>query len=95
MGDTEEIHKRVYSLFCVWVESGIFVHLDDEIFLIRFQFQLWIQKGTNVKGIGRVCIHGEAELGMTGQVVFVRQEGADTPEPENTFVAVHHRQFID
>ena len=77
-------------------ESGrrerISVHHDELITGVDFFFS--VQIFFNIEDIFGVVIRGQLIVGVLGQVVFVRKEGAHTTQLQNALAAVQHRQLV-
>ena len=77
-------------------ESGrrerISVHHDELISGVDFFFS--VQIFFNIEDIFGVVILGQLIVGVLGQVVFVRKEGAHTTQLQNALAAVQHRQQL-
>ena len=77
-------------------ESGrrerISVHHDELITGVDFFFS--VQIFFNIEDIFGFVILGQLIVGVLGQVVFVRKEGAHTTQLQNALAAVQHRQLV-
>ena len=70
----------------------ISVHHDELITGVDFFFS--VQIFFNIEDIFGVVIRGQLIVGVLGQVVFVRKEGAHTTQLQNALAAVQHRQQL-
>ena len=68
-----------------------FKHIVD---LVGFWFEPGGQERFNVKGVLIVRIGGVLEIGVPGDVIFIRQKRTDAPQLEDTFSTVHNRKLI-
>ena len=70
----------------------ISVHHDELITRVDLFFS--VQIFFNIEGVFWVVVRGQLVIGMLGQVVFVAQKWAYTPQLQDALAAVQHRQFI-
>ena len=70
----------------------ISVHHDELITGVDFFFAVQIL--FNIESVFGVVVRGQLVVGMLGQVVLVRKEGAHTSQLQNTLAAVQHRQLV-
>ena len=70
----------------------ISVHHDELITGVDFFSS--VQIFFNIEDIFGVVIRGQLIVGVLGQVVFVRKEGAHTTQLQNALAAVQHRQQL-
>lgn len=66
-------------------------HLVD---LIRFRHQPCGEVLFDIKGVPWVRVRQILIIGVTGDVVLIREEGAHAPKLQDALAAVHHRQFV-
>ena len=66
-------------------------HLVD---LIRFRHQPCGEILFDIKGVPWVCVRQILIIGVTGDVVLIREEGAHAPKLQDALAAVQHRQLV-
>ena len=66
-------------------------HLID---LIRFRHQLCGEVFLDIKGVPWVRVRQILIIGVLGDVVLIREEGAHAPKLQDALAAVQHRQLI-
>ena len=74
------------------VVCGQFVHLERLVRLHDGRSAFHVP--SHIKEILFVGVGGVLVVGVPGQVVLVREEGAHAPQHEDTLAAVHYRQFV-
>lgn len=66
-------------------------HLID---LIRFRHQPCGEILFDIKGVPWVRVRQILIIGVTGDVVLIREEGAHSPKLQDALAAVQHRQLV-
>ena len=74
------------------VVCGQFVHLERLVRLHDGRSAFHVP--SHIKEILFVGVGGVLVVGVPGQVVLVREEGAHATQHEDTLAAVHYRQFV-
>ena len=70
------------------------ISVNHNKFIIGIDFFFAVQIFFNIKGVFGVVVRGQLVVGMLGQVVLVRKEGAHTPQLQDALAAVQHRQLV-
>ena len=66
-------------------------HLVD---LIRFRHQPCGEVFLDIKGVPWVRVRQILIIGVTGDIVLIREEGAHAPKLQDALAAVQHRQLV-
>lgn len=68
--------------------------VEHLVYLIRFRHQLCGEVFLDIKGVPWVRVRQILIIGVTGDVVLIREEGAHAPKLQDALAAVQHRQFV-
>ena len=68
--------------------------VEHLVYLVRFRHQPCGEVLLDIKGVPWVCVRQILIIGVTGDVVLIREEGAHAPKLQDALAAVQHRQLV-
>ena len=64
------------------------------VYLIRFRHQPCGEVFLDIEGVPWVRVRQILIIGVTGDIVLIREEGAHAPKLQDALAAVQHRQLV-